>query len=585
MVRRLWAYLRPHRARLFTGILFGVLAAQGPLAIAHLLGRFFHTLTHPGPNSRQALLLVCFGVVVAYAVIGVLRYLQSTWLAEVAQRVGMTMRRDVYAHIQRLSLAYFHSRRTGALMSTLTSDISRLQDSAMRVRDLVAMPVQVVALLVTMFFLNWKLSAFALLVVPMMALAIQRLTRRLRSISRDSQQRTADVTAVMEEALSAPRVIRAFSAEEREVKRFERVSMEAVKLQLRAARRSARLGPVVDLIGAVGMAATLWVGGSQILSGRETVEDLLQFAFLVSTLANSISSVGSLRGSWEEMMGAADRLFREVLDVTPDIRNAPDAVTLPSVEGRIRFEHVHFAYEPDNPVLQDVDFGIEPGQVVALVGETGAGKSTLADLVPRFYDPTHGAVLIDGHDIRNVTVESLRRHIGIVPQDTVLFSGTIRENIAYGRPDATDAEVEAAARAANADSFIEAHPLRYEMPVGERGTTLSGGQKQRVAIARALLADPRILILDEATSALDASTEALVQEALDTLMRGRTTIVIAHRLSTIVSADRIVVLRRGGRVAEMGTHAELLARGGVYASLYESQRRAADLSASVVAEP
>jgi subfamily B ATP-binding cassette protein MsbA len=318
------------------------------------------------------------------------------------------------------------------------------------------------------------------------------------------------------------------------------------------------------------------------LNGTMTAGGLIKYLYLVSQLMNAVSSMGSLRSGVEEMMGAADRIFHDVLDVTPDIRDAPDAKPLPPVEGRIEFRDVSFAYEPGIPVLANISLTIEPGQVVALVGETGAGKTTLADLVPRFYDPTEGAVLIDGHDIRTVRLKSLRSQIGIVPQETLLFSGTVRDNITYGRRDALDVEVEAAARAANAAPFVSAMPNGYDTWIGERGATLSGGQRQRVAIARALLADPRILILDEATSALDAATEALVQQALERLMEGRTTLIIAHRLSTVVNADKIVVLRRGGRIAETGTHAELMARGGVYAALFETQQRSAELNPALV---
>ena len=585
MIRRLWGYLRPHRAKLMAGLACGVLVGPVQASQALVLQKFFKTLhVGGGPEQSRLLLWVCAGVVAIYAVTGILRYGQSIYLAEVAQRVGLAMRREVYAHLQSLSLSFFHRRRTGSLMSALTSDVPKLQDAAMRLKDVVATPVQAVSVLALMFAMNGRLTLFALVAVPVIYLAIQVMTRRLRSISDESQQRLGEVTSVMEETLSAPRIVRAFSAEQREIARFEHVSLRAMAVQIKSVRRNARLGPVVDVIGAFGIALILWFGGNEILQGRQQVGDLIAFVLLASQMANTFSAMGSLLGSGEEMMGAADRLFREVLDVMPEIQDASDAAVLTEVKGHIRFENVDFAYEPGKPALHNINLEIEPGQVVALVGETGAGKSTLADLVPRFYDPTRGAVLIDGHDLRNVTVASLRHHIGIVPQETLLFSGTLRDNIAYGRPDATDEEIEAAARAANAESFIQSLPMRYATLIGERGATLSGGERQRIAIARALLANPRILILDEATSALDASTEALVQEALDTLMRGRTTLVIAHRLSTIINADRIVVLRRGGRIAESGTHAELLTRGGVYAALYESQQRAAELS-SVVSEP
>jgi subfamily B ATP-binding cassette protein MsbA len=576
---RLLGYLKPFLPQLLLGLLCGTLVGIAQLGIADRIERFINGLT--AANAPQ-LAWVCATVVCLYAILGLAKYGQSVLVESVAQRVGLALRRDVYAHLQTLSLAYFKRRRTGALMSTLTADIPKLQNAAMMIKDVVATPVQAAIFFGTMFYLSWKLTFSALFIVPIMAAIIQRLTRRLRNTSRETQDRLADVAAVMEETLSAPRIVRAFTAERHEVARFEEESERAVRSQLKVVRRSARLGPVVDLIGAVGVAGVLYIGGTEVLNGTMTAGGLIKYLYLVSQLMNAVSSMGSLRSGVEEMMGAADRIFQDVLDVTPDIRDAPDAKPLPPVEGRIEFRDVSFAYEPGIPVLANISLTIEPGQVVALVGETGAGKTTLADLVPRFYDPTEGAVLIDGHDIGTVRLESLRSQIGIVPQETLLFSGTIRDNITYGRRDALDVVVEAAARAANAAPFVSAMPNGYDTWIGERGATLSGGQRQRVAIARALLADPRILILDEATSALDAATEALVQQALERLMEGRTTLIIAHRLSTVVNADKIVVLRRGGRIAETGTHAELMARGGVYAALFETQQRSAELNPALV---
>ncbi|GAB4452019.1 MAG: ABC transporter ATP-binding protein [Armatimonadaceae bacterium] len=572
---RLWDYTRPYRVQLAGGLVCGVLAGAALAATSEMVNKFIAGLDS---GNTRLLALVCLGNVLLYALMGALRYGQSVLLANVAQRVGMRLRREVYSHLQTLSLGYFHRQRTGALLSTLTSDIPRLQGAVNMLKDFVATPVMVVVVLAWMFTISWQLTLAAFAVVPVMALMIQRLTRRLRAISRETQNRQADVAAVMEETLAAPRVVRAFTAEKYEVARFEQENERAIESQLRGIRRSARLGPVVDLIGAAGVSAVLFIGGRLVTIGQMTTADLIQLLILMSQLANNINAIGNLRGTVEEIMGAADRIFREVLEVQPEIADAPDAKPMPEIEGQITFDNVSFAYEPGQPVLQKVNLTIEPGQVVALVGETGAGKTTLADLVPRFYDPTEGTVRIDGQGLRSVTLQSLRSQIAIVPQDTVLFSGTIRDNIAYGRRDALEAEVKAAARAANIAEFIESLPNGYETWIGERGATLSGGQRQRVAIARALLADPRILILDEATSALDAATEALVQEALDTLMQGRTTILIAHRLSTVVNADQIVVLRRGGIIAEVGSHTELMARGGVYAALFETQRRSAELS-------
>ncbi len=576
--RRLLSYLGKHKARFIPGLICGVLVGVVQARVAFVVKSFIDSLT---TKNHASILIACVSVVVLYAFLGLLKYTQSILLSIVAQRIGLEMRRDVYAHLQALSLSYFHKRRTGALMSTLTSDIPKLQNAAMMLKDVIATPAQALITLVMMLLLSWKLTLFTLFVLPLTAIFIQNLTKRLRSISKQTQNRFADVAGLMEETLAAPRIVRAFTAEKYEIARFEEQSERAIESQLVAARRSARLGPVVDFIGATGIAFVLYVGGSEVLSGRMTSGSLIAYLLFVSTLANSANSVGSLKSSWEEMMGAADRIFADVLDVVPEIRNTSDAAVLPPVQGRVEFRDVSFSYERGVPALTNVSLVIEPGKVVALVGPTGAGKSTLADMVPRFYDPLSGAVLVDGQDIRSVTIESLRSQIGIVPQDTILFSGTLRDNIAYGKRDATDDEILAASRASNADSFIQSFPLKYDTVIGERGAMLSGGEKQRIAIARALLANPRILILDEATSALDAATEALVQEALDTLMRGRTTLIIAHRLSTIVNADTIVVLRKGGQIAEQGSHWELIAKGGLYAALYETQQRTTELSATV----
>ena len=570
---QLFLYLRPHVAKLTAGLLCGVMVGLLPGASAKLIQKFSASALS---RDITSLTWICAGVVGVYTALWLFTFGQSVLLAEVAQRVGMRMRGDVYAHLQSLSLSYFHKRRTGALMSTLTNDIPKLQNAAMMVKDVIATPIQVVVMLVMLFLFSWKLTLFALIVVPLIALAIQLLSRRIRGLSNQTQAKMADISAVMEETIAGVRVVKAFNAERREIERFDRENREALDISMRVVRRSARLKPTIDLIGALGIALTLWIGGREVALGRMSFGTLLAFMLLAHALSSAVGALGNLRVAWEEMMGAADRIFTDVLDVTPEIRDAPHARDMKEIDGQIEFRGVSFAYNAGTPTLRDISFTVEQGQVVALVGPSGAGKSTLADLVPRFYDPTAGAIFVDGQDIRTVTVESLRRQIGIVPQETLLFSGTLRDNIAYARESATDEEVEAAARAANADSFIQGFPAKYNTVIGERGATLSGGERQRVAIARALLADPRILILDEATSSLDAASEALVQDALEKLMEGRTTLVIAHRLSTIVNADRIMVIRQG-QVAEMGTHAELMTRNGVYARLYETQRRTAEL--------
>ena len=568
--QRLLAYLTPHKGVLTVGLLCGALASVVEGGTAYVLKSFIDSLGDPA--QRRFLIWICLGIVVLYFLLGLFKYGQTILLATAAQKIGQDIRRDIYGHLQKFSLGYFHRRRTGAIMSTLQSDAAKVQNAAMLLKDLVNAPVAAAIFLGILFKESWVLTCFLLLAVPVMAVAIQRLTRRLRALSKDTQDRLGEMSAVMEETISAPRIVRAFSAENREMARFDSASEHALQAQLRSVTRSARLGPTVDTIGAVGVAVVLFIGGTLVVNGQMTTGSLLAYLLIAAKISTNVNAIGGIKSTYEDMMGAADRIFSDVLDVQPEITDAPNAHVLPPVSGRIAFENVSFAYSPDTPVLSEINLIIEPGQVVAFVGETGAGKSTLADLVPRFYDPTGGRITVDGHDLRAVTMASLRGKIGIVPQESVLFSGTLRENLTYGRPNATDEEVRNAARVTNIADFIESLPDGYETRVGERGSTLSGGQRQRVAIARALLADPRILIMDEATSALDAKTEASVKAALDRLLTGRTTLIIAHRLSTIQNADKIVVLSQG-RIAETGTHTDLLARDGIYARLYATQAK------------
>ncbi|MFM7320351.1 MAG: ABC transporter ATP-binding protein, partial [Armatimonadota bacterium] len=570
---RLARYLRAEWRGLAAGLACALFTGPIPLGVGRMISRFFESGTvDPATGATrwdlERATLVCLGAAGLYTLLFVLRYGQGWFLARTTQRIGAALRRDVYAHLQGMSLGYFHRKRTGALMSVLTSDVLRLQGAAMLLKDGVAQPVVATCILVRLVVLSPSMTLFALVVVPLMGLAIQRISRRLRAVAKEVQDRAGELNALMEETLSAPRVVQSFGASDREVARFAAENDRVLHATMRGVKRTALLGPTVDWIGAMAVAFTLYAGSRSGIAAGTFVE----FVFLSSQLANAVGALGNLRGASEEMLGAADRVFAEVLDVEPEIRDRPGAVALEEPRGRIEFRGVSFGYVLDEPVLRGIDLTVEPGSMVALVGATGAGKSTLADLVPRFHDPDVGAVLVDGQDVREVTLASLRRHIALVPQRTVLFTGTLAENIAYGRPDATDSEIEAAARAANAHDFIVSKPLGYRTPVGERGETLSGGQAQRIAIARALLADPRILILDEATSALDAATERLVQEALGRLMRGRTTLVIAHRLSTIADADRIVVLDHGC-VVESGTWDELMRAGGRFAALVRAREQ------------
>lgn len=570
--RRLLSYLKPHWKIGLLGVVSAVVSGVLGLALIWLLQEVFDALDK---KDGHLLTIVCLGVIGLYVFRGIFAFAQNVLFAEVSQRIGLHIRNDIYAHLQTLSLSYFDRQRTGNLMSTMTNDVPILQNGIMSVKDAVSGVIIAVGGAIYVIHVSWQLSIIVPIVLWPMMLAINGISRKLKAISLATQEKLADVTTLMEETLAGIRLVRSFVAEKREIARFAGETQAAKDVAMRGIRRSSALSPTTDLLGALGIAIALFIGGHEVITGILPLKMLVGFVAAIDRIRTGVGSFGTITGSWKLTQGAAERIFGNVLDVPTDVVESPDAKPLPSVKGDVRFDNVSFGYYTDRPVLKDISLVIKPGEVVAVVGYSGAGKSTLADLIPRFYDPTQGEILIDGTNIRQVTLDSLRRQIGIVPQDTILFGGTVRENIAYGMPDATLEEVVEAAGHANAHEFITTDLSNgYDTVVGERGVKLSGGQKQRIAIARALLKNPRILILDEATSSLDVTSEFLVQEALEVLMRGRSTLVIAHRLSTIQHADRIVVLE-AGQIIEEGTHLELLQLGGTYKELYEKQFREA----------
>ena len=582
--RFLWSYVRKDLRYLVLALVCALGSSGLSLLVGFLLKPFVSATTGAQSAAKNAppvtahelhqLSIISLGLVGIYAVRWIFVYGESVLFSEIGQRLGLRLRSDLYRHLQRLSLSFFNHQRTGALMSTMNSDVPLIQGTVSSLKDIADGPFKVIGGLVWIFSISVPLSLAAILALPAMAYTISRFTRLIRQVTRRTQDKMAQVNTIMQETLSGVRVIQSFSAEQIEIDRFEREIMIAKNLTMSNVRQSSKLKPTNDLIGALGIAAALWIAGSLVARGALTLGELLTFIYVLQQIADGISSLGGVRVTSEQLRAAAGRIQDNVLDVEPEIRNAPDAVALPATQGSVEFENVAFAYNPEAPVLRDISFTIDPGDIVAIVGPSGAGKSTIADLIPRFYDPTAGQVRINGLDIRQVTLESLRQQIGIVPQDIMLFSGTIRDNIAYGRPGATEEEIQNAAIAANAHNFISdpnTLPDGYNTIVGERGKQLSGGQRQRVAIARALLKDPRILILDEATSALDTESEDLIRKALNRLMVGRTTLIISHRLSTIPSTAKIMVLQ-DGRLAEAGTHAVLIdTPGSIYAQQYEKQ--------------
>jgi subfamily B ATP-binding cassette protein MsbA len=577
--RRLLVYLKQQKGILSIGLLCAAANAgvTGLLAVAIKLA-----IRDMEKGEVGKLNFICIMVVVVMAAKGLVSYGQAYCLSLASNRITTRLRDEMFSHLHSLSLSFFNRRRTGAILSTLTNDIPVIQNATMSVRDIVAAPIVLVVSFGMMFYTSWRFTLLAIMLIPLMGFIISRIGKRIRRISDQTQIKLSDITTITEETLSGVRIIKSFSTEHHEIARFSAENERALSTVMKGVNKSAQLRPVLEFIGTLGIAMILFLGGNEVARNaklpaglKESGLDsggLLMFVYLLQQVMRAVSDLGSINTTRQQALAAAHRIFAGVLDQKSEVEELPGAKPMPVMEGHVEFEAVSFAYGDGPLVLQDISFQVNPGEVVALVGLSGAGKSTVVDLIPRFYDVTAGRITIDGYDIRDVKLSSLRQQIGIVPQETWLFAGTLRDNISYGRRDASTEEIQAAAYAANA-YFIDGMAEKFETVVGERGIRLSGGERQRIAIARAILMNPRLLILDEATSSLDASSEALVQEALDQLMRGRTTIVIAHRLSTILGADRILVMDNG-KIVESGSHPELLSRGGLYSHLYERQFRA-----------
>jgi subfamily B ATP-binding cassette protein MsbA len=513
-----------------------------------------------------AILLIVFTLVK-----GVAEYFSSYLMARVGQSAVFHLRQDLYSHVLAQSANFFERHRTNYLVSRLVTSAAAIEVAVTAtLRDMLRESFTLIAFLSASFYYNWRLTLGSLLIAPIIAVLTARFGRSLRNLARESFEGNKRLTDTAQEALANQTIVKAYRAEGHEGRRFSAVAREIVRANLRSAKIAALSPPVIEMIGVVAVVVLLFFGQREIMAGRMNAAQFLTFLFFLFRSYDPMRKLSRLSNSMEQALAAARHVW-EVMDEHAAIPEKPNAADLAPLKSEIELRDISFGYANETrSVLRGVSLRIPAGKMVALVGESGGGKSTLTKLLPRFHDPTSGAVLWDGTDLRDARVASLRRHIALVTQETVLFNDTVRHNIAYGRLDATDAEIEEAARVAFAHDFIQELPAGYDTIVGERGIFLSGGQRQRLAIARAVLADAPVLILDEATSALDAESERLVQRALSNLIRDRTTIVIAHRLSTVRRADRIVVME-SGRIAETGTHTELLARGGLYRRLYELQ--------------
>jgi subfamily B ATP-binding cassette protein MsbA len=565
---RLLQYLKPYRLRIAEAVVCMIFTAAANLYMPWIIKDMIDKVL--AEKDMATLNLICIGVIVIFFARGFFYYGQSYLISHVGQRIVLDIRNALFSKFQRLPIAYFDRHQTGEVMSYITNDVATVQNALVdKLIDIVTEGAIFIGSLVMMFMLDWRLSLMTLVTVPLVGVSMKVFGRMIRRSGAEIQSRLSDFTAMMQESLSAERVVKAFGRERYEIDRYYEQNEQTFAASMQNVRLTSILTPTIEFIAALAATALIWVGGKEVVDGRITAGTLVAFLTYAVNMSNPLKRLSRAYAGIQQALAGADRVFG-ILDMEEPISDRPGAILLPSAEGHVCVEDVTFSYKEGVPALSHVSLAAKPGQMIAFVGPSGAGKSTIANLIPRFYDVDSGAIFVDGHDIRDLTLESLRAQIGIVPQETMLFSTTVRENIRYGRLDATDEEIEAAARDANAHEFIMELPEGYDTQIGERGLMLSGGQRQRIAIARAILKDPKILILDEATSALDTESEKIVQAALDRLMIGRTAFVIAHRLSTIFGADQIYVIDHG-TVREHGTHEELLAAKGLYAELYALQ--------------
>lgn len=571
---RILSYIKPYLTRLILAAICTAMAAAGNLYVPWIIKDVIDQVF--SQKDSGLLNLIALGIMAIFFARGIFYYGQSYLMSYVGERVVIDIRGAVYRKMQQLSTSFYDKNKLGTIMSYVTNDVSALQSAMVQnTIDMITESCVLIGSVCAMVYLDWKLTLFTFCTFPVVLLLMNIFGKKIRVAGYNIQECTADITSILQETLSSARIIKSFVREEYEIERFEKENKANFEANMKNAKLMATLTPVIEFVAALGVTAIIWVGGRNVIHGDLTAGALIAFLVYAVNISNPIKRLTRVVGSIQKALAAAQRVFY-ILDLEDGIKDKPHALILPKVQGAVNFKNVDFAYNKGEGVLKDVSFQVEPGEMVALVGPSGAGKSTIANLLPRFYDVTGGTITVDGHEIRDLAVGSLRSQVGIVPQETTLFNDSVYDNILYGRLDATREEVEQAAKAANAHEFILELPQGYETMLGDRGVNVSGGQRQRISIARAILKNPRILVLDEATSALDTESERVVQEALDRLMVGRTSFVIAHRLSTIQNAHKIIVLDKG-EIVEVGNHQELMAKGGLYAHLHDIQFKTTQL--------
>ena len=569
LLRRLFQYARPYRVRIGWAVVGMVVYAAGTAGLAALIKWIFDDVL----TDQRLLEPVAWAIVGFYLLKGIGSYVSSYLMANVGQRVVMDIRNALYRHILGQSAGFFAQKTTGQLMSRVTNDVNQVQQVVSEtVGDLARETLALVGYAAWLFYIDGRLAIVCLTGAPLVVYPLVRLGQRVRRTTRRSQEALAHISHLTAEAFTGHRIVKAFGTEAKEAAKFSQASYQLFRTNMKVTAALSSLPPLMEILGGFGMAGALWYGSREIAQGNLSTGDFASFTGALLLMYGPAKKLSRVNANLQQAMAASERIF-EILDTRTEVLERPGAEALKPFQNTIEFRDVTFGYdEGAGRILRGVSFTVPAGRMVAIVGRSGAGKTTLVNLLPRFYDATGGSILIDGVDVRDVQLSSLRQQVGIVTQETVLFDDTIGNNIAYGAPGATAAEIERAARGAHAHEFVCTLPQGYDTLIGERGQRLSGGQRQRIAIARALLKNAPILVLDEATSALDTESELLVQEALATLMMNRTSFVIAHRLSTIRKADAIIVLERG-KVVEMGRHDDLLARpAGTYAALYQMQR-------------